>query len=75
LGLGIGQGLSAKVYNTFRESGGNFVDTANVYTNGTSEAFLGEFMKGHRASMVLATKYTNAAQGTDPNAGAIIART
>ncbi|HEV3244127.1 MAG TPA: aldo/keto reductase [Chthoniobacterales bacterium] len=58
-----------KVYNTFRESGGNFIDTANIYTNGTSESFLGEFMKGHRASMVLATKYTNAAPGTDPNAG------
>ena len=68
-GWGSAKDEAQKVYNTFRESGGNFVDTANVYTNGTSEAFLGEFMKGHRASMVLATKYTNAAQGTDPNAG------
>ncbi|HWX17956.1 MAG TPA: aldo/keto reductase, partial [Chthoniobacterales bacterium] len=68
-GWGSAKDEAQKVYNSFRESGGNFVDTANVYTNGTSEAFLGEFMKGHRASMVLATKYTNAAQGTDPNAG------
>jgi aryl-alcohol dehydrogenase-like predicted oxidoreductase len=68
-GWGSAKDEAQKVYNTFRESGGNFVDTANVYTNGTSEAFLGEFMKGHRASMVLATKYTNAARGTDPNAG------
>jgi aryl-alcohol dehydrogenase-like predicted oxidoreductase len=27
--------------------GGNFIDTANLYTNGTSESFLGEFTKGH----------------------------
>src|SRR4029077_7386877 len=52
----------------FREAGGNFIDTANFYTNGTSESFLGEFMQGHRQSVVMATKYTNAAPGTDPNA-------
>jgi Aldo/keto reductase family len=57
-----------KVYDAFREAGGNFIDTANVYTNGTSESFLGEFMEGHRQSVVMATKYTNAAPGTDPNA-------
>jgi aryl-alcohol dehydrogenase-like predicted oxidoreductase len=68
-GWGSAKDEAQKVYNTFRESGGNFIDTANIYTNGTSESFLGEFMKGHRASMVLATKYTNAAPGTDPNAG------
>jgi len=41
---------------------------ANVYTNGSSESFLGEFMLGHRESVVLATQYTNAMPGTDPNA-------
>jgi aryl-alcohol dehydrogenase-like predicted oxidoreductase len=68
-GWGSPKDEAQKVYNAFRESGGNFIDTANVYTNGTSESFLGEFVKGHRASIVLATKYTNAAPGTDPNAG------
>ena len=34
----------------------NFIDTANVYTNGSSESFLGEFMQGHRPRVVLATK-------------------
>jgi aryl-alcohol dehydrogenase-like predicted oxidoreductase len=57
-----------KVYDVFREAGGNFIDTANFYTNGTSESFLGEFMKDHRQSVVLATKYTMSAPGTDPNA-------
>jgi len=67
-GWGAAKDESRKVYDAFREAGGNFIDTANVYTNGTSETFLGEFMKGHRQSVVLATKYTNAAPGTDPNA-------
>jgi aryl-alcohol dehydrogenase-like predicted oxidoreductase len=57
-----------KVYETYREAGGNFIDTANFYTNGTSERFLGEFIQGHRESVVLATKYSNAAPGNDPNA-------
>jgi aryl-alcohol dehydrogenase-like predicted oxidoreductase len=57
-----------KVYDAFREAGGNFIDTANFYTNGTSESLLGEFMKDHRHSEVLATKYTMSAPGTDPNA-------
>jgi aryl-alcohol dehydrogenase-like predicted oxidoreductase len=67
-GWGAAKDEARKVYDAFREAGGNFIDTANVYTNGTSESFLGEFMEGHRPSVVLATKYTNAAPGTDPNA-------
>jgi aryl-alcohol dehydrogenase-like predicted oxidoreductase len=67
-GWGAAKDESRKVYDAFREAGGNFIDTANFYTNGTSESFLGEFMQGHRQSAVMATKYTNAAPGTDPNA-------
>jgi aryl-alcohol dehydrogenase-like predicted oxidoreductase len=67
-GWGAAKDESRKLYDAFREAGGNFIDTANFYTNGTSESFLGEFMKDHRQSVVLATKYTNAAPGTDPNA-------
>src|SRR6201988_354120 len=67
-GWGATKDEARKVYDSFREAGGNFIDTANLYTNGTSESFLGEFMKGHRESIVLATKYANAAPGTDPNA-------
>jgi aryl-alcohol dehydrogenase-like predicted oxidoreductase len=36
--------------------------------DGNSESFLGEFMKGHRESVVMATKYSSAAAGKDPNA-------
>jgi len=67
-GWGSAKDEARKVYDAFRAAGGNFIDTANFYTNGTSESFLGEFMKDHRQSMVLATKYTNANPGTDPNA-------
>jgi aryl-alcohol dehydrogenase-like predicted oxidoreductase len=67
-GWGSAKNEARKVYDAFREAGGNFIDTANIYTNGTSESFLGEFMEGHRQGVVLATKYTNAFPGTDPNA-------
>src|SRR5881275_279934 len=67
-GWGASNQESRKIYDAFREAGGNFIDTANLYTNGTSERFLGEFLEGHRDSIVLATKYANAAPGKDPNA-------
>ncbi len=67
-GWGSCKDEARKVYDAFRGAGGNFSDTANIYTNGTSEMFLGEFTEGHRESLVLATKYSNAFPGTDPNA-------
>jgi aryl-alcohol dehydrogenase-like predicted oxidoreductase len=67
-GWGSPKEEAQKVYETYREAGGNFLDTANFYTGGTSEKFVGEFIKGHRESVVLATKYSNAAPGNDPNA-------
>ena len=45
-GWGAAKDEARKVYDAFREAGGNFIDTANIYTNGTSESFLGEFMRG-----------------------------
>jgi aryl-alcohol dehydrogenase-like predicted oxidoreductase len=68
-GWGSGKDESRKMYDAYRAAGGNFIDTANVYTNGTSENLVGEFIEGHRQQVVLATKYTNAAVGNDPNAG------
>lgn len=67
-GFGSTKDEARKIYDAYREAGGNFIDTANIYTNGTSEVFLGEFMQGHRQSVVMATKYSNAMPGTDPNA-------
>jgi len=42
--------------------------TANVYSAGRSETFLGEFIAGERERIVLATKYTGATRGRDVNA-------
>jgi aryl-alcohol dehydrogenase-like predicted oxidoreductase len=67
-GWGAAKDEAQKIYEGYREAGGNFIDTANLYTNGTSEKFVGEFVKGHRESLVLATKYSMAAPGNDPNA-------
>src|SRR5258707_9091881 len=67
-GWGSPKAEAQKVYETYREAGGNFIDTANFYTGDTSEKFVGEFMQGHRETVVLATKYSNAAPGNDPNA-------
>jgi len=36
-GWGSAKAEAQKVYETYREAGGNFIDTANFYTNGTSE--------------------------------------
>jgi aryl-alcohol dehydrogenase-like predicted oxidoreductase len=43
-GWGSPKAEAQKVYETYREAGGNFIDTANFYTNGTSERFLGDFI-------------------------------
>ncbi|MGD1971181.1 MAG: aldo/keto reductase [Desulfobacterales bacterium] len=68
-GWGSSKEESREVYDAFVEAGGNFIDTADLYTNGTSESFLGEFIASDRERIVLATKYTNTAPGIDPNAG------
>ena len=67
-GWGSSKDEARTIYDAYRDEGGNFIDTANLYTNGTSESFLGEFMRDHRHSVVLATKYSNAAPGNDANA-------
>ncbi len=67
-GWGAAKDEARKIYDAYREAGGTFLDTANLYTNGASERLVGEFLEGHRQEVVLATKYSNAAPGNDPNA-------
>ncbi|MGA2440610.1 MAG: aldo/keto reductase [Tepidisphaeraceae bacterium] len=67
-GWGAAKDEARKMYEAYREADGNFIDTANLYTLGSSEKFVGEFVRGHRGEVVLATKYTNAQPGKDPNA-------
>jgi aryl-alcohol dehydrogenase-like predicted oxidoreductase len=57
-----------KIFDLFVSKGGNFIDTANVYQNGTSEKYVGEFISSEREKFVLATKYTLTTNPDDPNA-------
>ncbi len=60
------------VLDAFVEGGGNFIDTANMYTGGESERIVGRFVKGDRERFVVATKYANAIPGKgDPNAAGV----
>ena len=49
---------SQRVFDAFVNAGGNFFDTANIYTTGTSEKYLGEFMQSERDNLVIASKYS-----------------
>jgi aryl-alcohol dehydrogenase-like predicted oxidoreductase len=51
---------SFNLLDEYISAGGNFIDTANDYQDGESEAWLGEYLEknGIRDQMVIATKYT-----------------
>ncbi|MGE5445925.1 MAG: aldo/keto reductase [Ignavibacteriales bacterium] len=68
-GWGASKEESHKMFDAFVEAGGNFIDTANKYTEGTSEKYVGEFIASEREQFVLATKYVSNTRRGDPNAG------
>lgn len=68
-GWGAPKDESRRMFDAFAEAGGNFIDTSNNYTNGTSEKFIGEFVRSDRDHFVTATKYTLNERSTDPNFG------
>ncbi|MGC0416137.1 aldo/keto reductase [Embleya sp. AB8] len=68
-GWGAEQDEARKLFDLYVERGGNFIDTANTYTDGSSERLLGEFTRDNRESLVLATKYTTLRRPGDPNSG------
>ena len=68
-GWGAPKDEARKIYDAYREAGGNFIDTANIYTGGSSERFVGEFSAGHRDEVVIASKYTLAFPGQGANVG------
>lgn len=49
---------SFRLLDAFYDAGGNFIDTANMYQDGSSEEFLGEWMqeRGLRDQLIVATK-------------------
>jgi aryl-alcohol dehydrogenase-like predicted oxidoreductase len=70
-GWGSGEDAARQIFNHFLDSGHNFIDTADGYTNGTSETLIGKFLKqrGDRDRVVLATKFGFGREPGNPNAG------
>ncbi len=68
-GWGASKEESRKMFDLYAAQGGNFIDTAVNYTNGTSEKFVGDFKAADRDHFVLATKYTLNRRLPDPNFG------
>ncbi len=68
-GWGVSAETARELYETYREAGGNYLDTANQYAGGQSERIVGDLVAGHRDEVVIASKYTNSAPGDDANAG------
>jgi aryl-alcohol dehydrogenase-like predicted oxidoreductase len=84
--FGLGQwnaddASARKIFDAYREAGGNFIDTADIYSGGGSEDLVGRFIKetGSRDEVVLATKFgfngsaspltASQSGGGNPNAG------
>ncbi len=55
----------------YLDAGGNFIDTADGYTGGSSESIIGAYLSasGRRDRVVLASKFSFAAAKGDPNSG------
>nr|WP_163500867.1 aldo/keto reductase [Halomonas socia] len=68
-GWGADEATSEAIFRAYAERGGNFIDTANFYTAGTSERIVGRCIAGDRDRFVLSTKYTLNMRPGDPNAG------
>ena len=68
-GWGSNKDESKAVFDTYVTAGGNFLDTADGYTGGTSEKLVGEFIRGRRDQFVVATKFSFNQRPGDPNAG------
>ena len=63
---------SQAIIDAYIDAGGNFLDTANIYTKGHSEKILGDHVGKHparRDRLVLATKFLSNMFPGDPNGG------
>ncbi len=77
-GFGSSVEESHAVLDAYVEAGGNFIDTANIYTKGHSEKILGDYLRTHKSNtptnakrdrLVVATKFLGNMYPGDPNAG------
>ena len=71
-GWGASVGESTRMINKYVENGGNFIDTANIYTNNHSEKIIGDVVGKNsalRTQTVIGTKFANNAFPGNPNTG------
>ncbi|MCC6660389.1 MAG: aldo/keto reductase [Phycisphaerales bacterium] len=75
-GWGSDEDTSKRILAAYMDAGGNFIDTANMYTKGHSEVILGQVLGGPRTGsnhkrdrVVLATKFLGNLYPGDPNGG------
>src|SRR5579859_208199 len=70
-GWGAAEDTARAMFDRYLDAGGNFFDTADLYTEGASEELLGKFVadSGTRDRVVLSTKFSYNAQPGNPNAG------
>jgi aryl-alcohol dehydrogenase-like predicted oxidoreductase len=71
-GWGSGVEESQQIIDRYLELGGNFIDTANIYTKGHSEKIIGDHIgrnTARRDRLVLATKFSGNLYPGDPNGG------
>lgn len=71
-GWGSDEPTTARIIDAYLARGGNFIDTANIYTKGHSEAIIGDHLGKDRAKrdrVVIATKFMGNLYPGDPNGG------
>lgn len=68
-GWGADAAEARRIFHAYVARGGNFIDTAVNYTNGSSERMVGTLIKPARDRIVLSTKFTMAREPGNPNAG------
>ncbi|MGZ9809862.1 aldo/keto reductase [Pseudoroseicyclus sp. H15] len=56
---GASETAAREIFDAYRDAGGNFIDTADIYSGGASEELVGRFIAeaGCRDEVVLATKF------------------
>ena len=70
-GWGADEATCKQMFDRYVDAGGNFIDTADAYTNGHSEELVGKFVgdRGLRDKIAIATKFTFNPQPGNPNSG------
>lgn len=71
-GWGASEAEAHAMFSEYRDRGGNFIDTANIYTAGHSEEIIGNYLRQsdlRRDGIVLSTKFYGSLFPGDPNGG------